>query len=137
MRLSWFTWNKVSLQALNVIDLANISSMVVLLRKLPHIWISIPLSTKNARACQQQDSFICHKHFIFSTFESIYLIYIKSIQYRHKLKPRISNYMWPHVLRSEVGWNIFIFLVTHLTYIFLFLYMTIVHLLRRWESVWI
>ena len=71
----------------------------------------------------------------FSAFESIYLKYIKSLQSGWKFEPSISNDVWPHVFRSEVGlyfpyfwlriWLIFCF----------FLYVTIFHLLRRREGI--
>ena len=47
----------------------------------------------------------------FSQFsESMYLKYLKSLQYEWKYELRISNEMWKHVCRSGVGSYIFNFL---------------------------
>ena len=67
----------------------------------------------------------------FSTFESIYLKYLKFIQSGRRFELRISNDMWPHVFRSKVVLYIFIFFVTYLVYIFFSSYVAIVHLLWR------
>ena len=58
------------------------------------------------------------KVLFFSTFESIYLKYIKSLQSGQKNWLSISNDMWTHDLRSEVWSYLSYILVTYLDYIF-------------------
>ena len=94
----------------NFINTVKISSTV--LRKFPHIQIYIPWLTKHAR-------YQCNKNIIdgFSTFESMYLKYLKSLQSGHKFELRISDDMWQHDFIYEVRSYIFIFLVTCIVYI--------------------
>ena len=68
---------------------------------------------------------------VFSNFKSIYLKHVKSLQSGRKIEFSISNDMWPHVFRSEVGLYIFIFWL-HTCFILCFLlYVVIFHLIRR------
>ena len=103
---------------------------LLILRKFPHIIIYI-LWSKN-HAC---DWWIFFSKMVFSTFKPIYLKYLKSLQYRWKSELSISNEIWQHVFRYEVGSYIFIFSVTCLVYIFFFSYVVIIHLLKRGEGV--
>ena len=67
-------------------------------------------------------------------FESIYLKYLEPLQYERKYEISISNKIWQHVFRSGsrmIYFHIFVFSVTYLVYIFFFLYVVIIHLLRR------
>ena len=54
---------------------------------------------------------------VFSTFESIFLKYLKYLQSWFKFKIIISNNMWANIFRSEFGSFIFVFLVMYLAYI--------------------
>ena len=70
--------------------------------------------------CQQQDGFI-----LYDSFPSIYFkISVSQIPQistiRKKLELSISNDMWPHVFRYEVGSYFLYFLVTYLAYIYIY-----------------
>ena len=69
------------------------------------------------------------------TLESIHLKYLKSLQSVHKFELIISNDMWPHVFRYEVGSYIYsYYFVTYLSYIlFLFVCGNFTLTLKKWR----
>ena len=109
----------------NRIDAANISSTV--LRKFPHIWISTPLSTK-------YDCDWCNKNFI----DNFYLLlnqYISNIYNVYNPGVNLSlayQIMCDHMFSDPKSDHIFSYLCLHTWFIFcFFLYLVIVHLIRR------
>ena len=99
--LSTFYWINLARVLKYVIDRTEISSLLyyyihqLISNYLPCFWQSMLISVNN------KTFFILHAIFFF-TFESIYLKYIKYLQYGTKSEHRISNNMWPHVFISEV-----------------------------------
>ena len=72
---------------------------------------------------------------VFSTFESIFLKYLKSLQSGCKLDLFVPKNMWAHLFRSEFGSYPFIFLVMYLAHILFLLVCVNFSLLQRREVV--
>ena len=70
-------------------------------------------------ACSRSMELKCHRQF-FSTFESIYLKYLKSLQSGRKSELSISNEMWQNVFIFVVTSYIFIFSATHIPGLYYF-----------------
>ena len=128
--ISMFYWINSAHVLKNVTNTTKISLKVVLLLPFTNIPIYLPWYTKQPHAFHKQILF--YTVVFFFTQESIYLKYLKSLQSGRKVKPSILNDMWPHVFSSEVGSYFPCFLVTQFAHFSLFLYVVIVHLLRKW-----
>ena len=92
-RVSTFSWMRLAPVLENVINTTKKFIDIVFLYSFPYILLSTLLLTKQACACHKQDGFILHNGFVLFTFESIYLKYLKYLQYGPKFEPSISNNM--------------------------------------------
>ena len=94
-----------------------------------------PVINKACLSVSKNKRVLFYMAFFFSPFKSIYLKYLKYLQSGPKFELIMSNDMWPHVSRYEVGSYFSYFLVTYLAHIYIFLNLALVHLLRGWEYV--
>ena len=92
----------------------------------------LPRDLQSTPVCVKNKTVLFYTKVLFSsTFESIYLKYLQSLQSRKQFEPSISNDMSPHF--SRFGVSIFFGCIPG--FFLFFLYVAIVHLLQRQEGV--